>query len=67
MTLDEFDLTVGHCEFHVTGLGEDASSGSAMITEIFAQIKDPLALIFSASLQLLINAGLIAARAILVG
>jgi len=58
LTLDEFQLTMGDCVFSVTGLGDRAQDGSAMMTEIFANMKDPVLLLFSILLKTLLNSAL---------
>jgi len=67
LSLDEFELTVGHCNLTVTGLGESAQNGSTLVTGLFNKMKDPVLIIFSSVLKTFINVGLASVRTALLG
>ncbi|CAL8128862.1 unnamed protein product [Orchesella dallaii] len=66
LQLDEFELSIGDCNYNVTGLGDRAQEGSAALNAIFAQTKGPVLTVFNLTFKTLVNVGLQAVRTALV-
>ncbi|ODM99259.1 hypothetical protein Ocin01_07414 [Orchesella cincta] len=58
LSLDEFELSIGECNYNVTGLGERAQNNSATINEIFARTKGPVLAVFNITFKILVNVAL---------
>jgi len=65
LTLEEFELSVGNVNYNVTGLGDRAQNGSALITRIIKETKTPALLIFNFVFRAAVNAALQVIRAAL--
>ncbi|OXA56018.1 uncharacterized protein LOC110848762 [Folsomia candida] len=67
LTLDEFELSIGECNYNATGLGERAANASTVMNALFSKLKAPMLLAFNTGFKIAINAALAAARTALLG